>query len=79
MIYALALQRICIASNSGHISDLLYDISGTALIKPNNPEELATVTLAMTDKKIFIDSDEITQLYSVENQLKNWLNIYKLV
>ena len=79
LIYALALQRICIASNSGHISDLLYDISGTALIKPNNPEELATVTLAMTDKKIFIDSDEITQLYSVENQLKNWLYIYKLV
>lgn len=79
LIYALALQRICIASNSGHISDLLCDVSGTALIEPNNPGELAAVTLAMADKRPFIDSDGIVQLYSVENQLKTWLNIYKLV
>ena len=79
LIYALALQRICIASDSGHISDLLYGINGTALIEPNRPDELATATLAIADKKALIDSNKIVQLYSVENQLKNWAKIYELV
>ncbi len=79
LIYALALQRICIATNSGHIRDLIENMDGSVLIEPDNPEELALTTLAMEPLHASIDRSEIVQQYGIDSQLKNWLNIYDLL
>lgn len=78
LIYALALQRICIATNSDHIRDLIENMDGSVLIEPDNPEELALATLAMEPLHASIDRSEIVQQYGIDSQLKNWLNIYDL-
>ncbi|HFH9839312.1 TPA: glycosyltransferase family 4 protein [Streptococcus suis] len=76
LIFALALQRICIATNSGHIHDLIDNIDGAILVEANNPEELALTTLTMETKKELIDRSGFVEQYSVKNQMKNWLDIY---
>ena len=75
LIYALALNRICISTYSGHIQDLLGGQNNGIMIEQNRPDLLSEATKRCKMSEIKEGGSNVEQ-YSIQAQLINWKKIY---
>lgn len=80
LIYAMALKKLVIASDSGHINELINSGFNGVLIPENNPAVLAESTLRnLENSKNFGSNGRSTaESYYIDKQIQLWKNIYEV-